>query len=365
MRHRGGPADLVETSKVERNGVLGITHAEVTEIVGGAGGFALAARAIVGQEHHDGVLPLAGLLKRQSQSTDALVDFVDHRGVHGHVAGIQRALVVGEVVPCLHFVAGFVVARWQRSSGRHNAQLDLTSQTLSAGEVPSAVVGIAVALDVFGLRQQRRMSRGMRHVQKERLTRPRCAALADHADGFVGEIVGEEVALGPLVHLDHMVVFDEAMGLMQVGKRLKDSVEPIETALARPPMLRPACAHVVVAAQVPLAHHQRGVARSAKNLCSGRHVVGDLGAVARKAGIVLGDMTHARSMAIHTGEQRSARWRAHWIHMKVGEAHTLAGEPVEVGRVDLAAEATEVAEAHIVDQHEHNIWRTRRRSNRG
>ena len=112
VRHRCRAADLVETGEVQRNGLLRVAHTEMREIVRSTRGLTLATCAVIGQENEHRVLPLAGFLESFTQSTDALIDLVDHRRIHRHVPGVQRALVVAEIVPRSDLVAGFAVACW-------------------------------------------------------------------------------------------------------------------------------------------------------------------------------------------------------------------------------------------------------------
>ena len=225
----------------------------------------------------------------------------------------------------------------------------------TADLVPADVVRVAVAVDVDGLRDERRMRCGVGDIEEERLIGTTRLTLADHPDRLVGEIVGEEVAVGILIDLDDVVVLHQPVRMVQVRERLEHSIETIEAALHRPPVLRACGGHRRVAAQVPFADHHRGIAVAAQHLGGSRHIAADLGAVTGEAGVVLRDVAHPCGVAVEAREQAGTGGRAHRVHVEVAEPHTLGCEPVEVGRADLAAEAADVGEPDVVDQHEDDV----------
>ena len=236
VRHGAWPADEVDAGQIVGHvgGVGANLDGEMVVVVGGAVGFALAAGAIVGHEHHDGVVPCAHLGQGVAQCSDGLVEMVHSGGIGGHVGGKQPAPVIVEIVPCRHLVAGFVISWRQGSTRRHNAQFDLPGVTAGSDLVPSAVVHTGVPLDVRGSGVQWGVGSRMGEVHQKRLVGAHRMSLANHGDGGVGEIVGEVVTLGVGVDIEMAVVADQLVRVVQIGEAVEDSVEPLETPLHRP-----------------------------------------------------------------------------------------------------------------------------------
>ena len=123
--------------------------------------------------------------------------------------------------------------------------------------------------------------------------------MADHADGPVGQVVGDVVAVGVLVELDGVVVLDQPVGVVQVGEGVEHAVVAVEAALARPRVAGAGVGQVAVLGEVPLADGEGGVAGVAEHLGGGGHVVGQLGGVAGEAGIGVGHVAGAGPVRVH------------------------------------------------------------------
>src|SRR3546814_13456976 len=74
-------------------------------------GHDLGRGAVVVEIDDNGILILAAILQRLDDAADALVHDLDHRGVGGHLADLDRALFGGHLVPGDVGVAG--IARGQ------------------------------------------------------------------------------------------------------------------------------------------------------------------------------------------------------------------------------------------------------------
>ena len=322
---------------------------------------ALAAGAVVGEEDDDRVVPLAHLLQRGPQSAEVLVDPVDHRRVDSHVAGVQPLFGGGQLVPRQDVGSFPGVARRQRCPRRDDPQRQLTGVTAGADLVPANGVDVVVAGDVLRHRHQWGVRRRMGEVQEERLGRARCLAFADHRDRPGGELVGQVEVVRVAVDVDLMVVLDQPVRLVEVGERVEDPEESVEAALQWPRMHRAVGGDIGVAAQVPLAGHHRRVAGGAQDLRRGGDVVGEFAAIAGEPGVVLGDVADPGRVGVDSGEQRGPGRRAHRVDVEVGEAHPLGRQAVDLGGLDLAAEASDVAEADVVDEDEDDVRAPRRR----
>ena len=148
----------------------------------------------------------------------------------------------------------------QRRSRRQQPELDLALVAAAADLVPAGAVDALVAADVGGLGDEGRVGGAVREVEEERLARVGRLAFLHEGDRPVGEVVGEEVARRVLVPFDDVVVVDEPMRMVQVRERLEEAVVPLEAALHRPRVLAGRRRTVGVAAEVPLADREGGVA---------------------------------------------------------------------------------------------------------
>ena len=159
---------------------------------------------------------------------------------------------------------------------------------------------------------------------------------------------------------DNAVVFDvNVRELADMG----DAVEIIEARFERAGLERGVVVRTEAAepsrlprraeAEVPLAHAARGVARGAQQLRQ-RHALG-----VDQQRVVGPDAAALRPCppSVTAGQQAVSRGRTDRVRrVRVGEAHALFGQPVDVGGLDLRRPiATQVAVAQIVGQDENDI----------
>ena len=172
------------------------------------------------------------------------------------------------------------------------------------------VPAIPVAIDVLGdiglFRLEGRVHGPVRQVQKKGLSRIRCFPLRNHGDSVIGDVVGEVVAVGVLIDVDQMVIGDEPMGLVHVGKPVEDPVKPIKATLAWPRPLRTRRAAMGVLGQMPFADHQGRIAVIGKDFRHRRRVIGEFHRVSGKARISVRDRTDSDAVWIAAGQQRGA-----------------------------------------------------------
>ena len=151
----------------------------------------LGARAVVGHDHDQGVLAQAELLHGLHDPPDLRVDVRHDAGVDLVHAGVQRALVGGELVPRPDPRG----ARREGRSRRHDAELRLAREDSVAHGVPAVVELAAVAVAPLGRDVVRGVRRGRREVQEERAVWARLVLVADHLDRLAGEVLAEVVAV--------------------------------------------------------------------------------------------------------------------------------------------------------------------------
>ena len=95
---------------------------------------ALAARAVVGHEHHDGVVEDAELLELVDHAPDLRVGVREEAGVHLHLARAARRVSSARGGPTRRSSSGAGVSV---GAGGHDARLDLPGEHLVAPARPS------------------------------------------------------------------------------------------------------------------------------------------------------------------------------------------------------------------------------------
>ena len=80
-----------------------------------AEGTPLIVGAVVGQEHDEGVVELAGGLELSEDFTDALIHLVHHRGEGGHAPGLVGLQHRTQIIPALNLLRlGKFIVPWRR-----------------------------------------------------------------------------------------------------------------------------------------------------------------------------------------------------------------------------------------------------------
>ena len=120
-----------------------------------------------------------------------VIGVLQEAGVDLHLASEDRLHRVRHVVPR----RDLVVATGQVGVGRDHAQLLLPGERALSLHVPSLVEPALVPVDPFRWDVVRRMGRARREVHEERPIRHQRLLLADPADGVVGQVLGQVVAL--------------------------------------------------------------------------------------------------------------------------------------------------------------------------
>ena len=287
------------------------------------------------------------------QPADLVVGVLEEAGEDLHHAGVEPALVGGQVVPLLHVG---IVARQLGVLG-DDAEFLLPGEHLLAVGVPAVVELALVLVGPFLGHLVRRVVGAGGEVQEERLVRRDLLEVGDELDGLVGQIDGQVIALlGRLRRLDLVVVVDQ-VGIVLVGVAAEEAVVALEAAAERPAVVGAGRADLLGRGQVPLADAERVVAMRQQHL--GQEAVlerdGAVGAgVARRA---LGDARHAVGVVVAPGQHARARRRAQRRGVHVGVAQPVLRQPVEVGRVDRRAVATELPVAGVVEHDEEHVRR--------
>lgn len=154
---------------------------------------------------------------------EVLVDVVDERRVHLHVAGVQPLLFLGEAVPGGYVLPNLAVALGEFGAGREEPGGELGGEAALTQDVPALVVASPVAGDVLVLGLKGAVDGVVRQVEEERLVRVVGAQRLHHGDGLVGDVVGVVVVIGELVDVQRAVVADE---LVRVKRLVRPSRTP-------------------------------------------------------------------------------------------------------------------------------------------
>ena len=128
---------------------------------------------------------------RVDQPADVVVGVLEEPGVHLHLPRQHRLELVGHVVPG----RDLGVPRGQLGVGRDDAQLLLPGEGALALRVPAVVELARVLVGPLLRHVVRGVRRARREVDEERLVRHQRLLLAHPADGLVGQVLGEVVAL--------------------------------------------------------------------------------------------------------------------------------------------------------------------------
>ena len=151
-----------------------------------------AERAVVADDVVDeGVVEDLEVGEGVDEATDVVVGVLQEPGVDLHLPGQHRLHLVGHVVPRrdLGMPGGQLGVR------RDDAQLLLAGEGALALHIPAIIESTDIAVGPFLRDVVRCVGRPRGEVDEERLVRHQGLLLADPADGPVGQILGQVVAL--------------------------------------------------------------------------------------------------------------------------------------------------------------------------
>ncbi len=249
-------ADLVDDLEAVLERLLGVV--EELCLVGGAGRAALRARAVVRDDHDQGVVELPLLLEVVEQATEVVVGMAQEAGEDLHVAAVQPACVGRERRP----VGDVRVVAGQLRVGRQDPELLLARERPLAVGVPAVIELAGVPVRPLLRDVVRRVGGAEGEVQVEGLVGVDLLGVGDELDRLVDQVLGEVVALlRGSRRLDLVVVVHEVrIPLARVAAQ--EAVEPLEAAGQGPARVRPRRRLFVARRQVPLAHGVGVVAAS-------------------------------------------------------------------------------------------------------
>jgi hypothetical protein len=273
-----------------------------------------------------------------------------------HLPRHHATLVLAERIPR----GDLLRTRREPGPGRNDAHLDLPRERLLAELVPALVELAAVFLDPFLGHMVRRMRRARREVDEERLLRRERLLRLDPRDGLVGHVGGEVVVRVERRVDAHRAVDDRGRPLVGFGR--EKAVELVESRVRGPAVERARHRRLPRGRLVRLAERSGAVAVEAQDLRKRSHALRAHACVAGERGRELGDRAHVVHMVVAAREQRGARGRAERRRVKAVETLAVLREPLEGRHLARTAERARVAEAHVVDEHDHDVRRARGRT---
>ncbi len=306
---------------------------------------AFRAAPVVRQEHHQRVVPLPQRLDLPEHPSDAGVHPFDLRRVDRHLQVHQ--LLVFLLLPG----PGLLITRRYRPVFANQTHLDHALPSLFAQPIPALTIFALVFRDILGPGVQGPVRRGVGQIEKEGLVV--LSRFVEKLHCMVGEGVGHVEAvfgwlIGPIVNCH---LSGNTLGLGLAGVEVA-----IESPIGRP--VRTLLAHV------PLARHQRAIARRLQCL-GNRDAL--LVQIALIGGITL--VAHhepdARLVGVQPRQQRCPRRAAASAVVELREANALGREAVEMGGMDLPTIAADVGVAHIVGHDQHDVGLAARARRRG
>ena len=149
-------------------------------------------------------------------------------------------------------------------------------------------------------------------VKEERLVWRGSFACTNHGDRFIGDVIGEVIALGVGIGLHRSVVTNQSVGLMKIRESVEESVELVEAALAGPRMTWTRIGLIGVFREVPFANHVGGVTIRPQSFRKGDDIFREFHGVAREPWIRVRHGADACGMWIHSSEKSCASGRTHW-----------------------------------------------------
>ena len=348
---RREPPQVVEVGELVVE-VVGLVGDVVAQLVVGPVRPAFGRRPVVRHAHDDGAIELTGRLEMVEDPADLVVGVGHERGEHLHHPGVQALSGPVDRRPLLDPRR----SRRQRRPLGQDARSQLTPVGRLPPDVPPGVEPAAEAFDPLGRRLVRRVRRPGSVPEEEGALRMGEPKLPKVGDGVVGQVGLEVVALLRGPGRLHVVGVPHQVRRPLVRLPVEEPVVAVESEPRRPHAVG-AGVPLVPGHEVPLAHAEGGVAVGPEDLGQGPRRAGEMAGVTGEVGGQVGQHPHADPVVVPPGEQARSGGRADRRGVEVGEAESAAGQPVQVGGVEVRAVGAEVGEAEVVEDDHHDVRR--------
>ena len=175
-------------------------------------------------------------------------------------------------------------------------------------------------------------------------------------NGVVNKIFGEVIASPIRSRCGDMSVVAHNFRAVLVSLCIEESVEAVKPACKWPSIEGTSGACFGERCDMPFADHVVAVAVRAEHFSKCSCFVCDLAAIAGVAAVEVGEATNTNRVMITASEKCCTSGGTHRCRMKAREAKSALCNRINSGCVVLGAVATKVCEAHIVKQHDENVW---------
>ena len=350
---RAGRAELVQLALHELGGLQGRHPVEVGQLVEGAVHRAFGGGAVVTDDVvDDRVVEDLEVLEGVDDPADVVVGVLQEPGEHLHLAGQHRLELVGHVVPR----RDLGVAAGELGVGGDDAELLLAGEDPLALHVPAVVELTAVAVGPLLGDVVRRMGRPVGEVDEERLVRHQRLLLTHPADGPVGQVLGQVVALfGRGRRLDwRRPVVERRVPLVVLAA--DEPVERLEpTTTGRPGVERTHRRRLPHRHLVALAELRRRVSVQLQRHRQRRLGVRSQRVVAGRGRRRLGDAAHADRVMVAARQQRGSRRRAQGAGVEPVVPQPTGRQPFRRRHPARPPERGRRAEPDVVEQDDQHV----------
>ena len=321
---------------------------------------ALRRRPVVREGEHERVVEPPDLFEEVEHPPDLMVGVAQEGREALHEARRHALLVARERVPRRHPLG----ARRELGPVGQETELLLPGEGRLPPLVPAGVEVAAVPLDPVRRRVVGGVAGARAEIEEERLVGVGGLQVGDELDRAVGDVRAEVVAVLPRPRRRHAMAVVHERGRELVRLAAEEAVEAVEAAPQRPPGPRRAEVALVVRREVPLADRVRAVAERPEHLGEKAVLLADAGVIPGEAGGEVGDPAHADAVVVAPGEDAGAGRGAQRGGVEVRVAQAVCGQPVERRCGDVGPEAAELCEAHVVEQDDQHVGRSRGRTYR-
>jgi hypothetical protein len=227
-----GAADLIDQLEAFLQRLLGVV--EELRLVGGPGGPALGAGAVVGDDHDQGVVQLPEHAQELDQPPDLVIGVAKETSEHLHEPVVQAPSLRRQRPPVGHVG---IVAR-QLGVGGNDTEFLLPGEHPLPVGVPAVVKLARVPVRPLFRHVVRRVRGAEAQVQVERLGRVDLLDVGNELHRLVAQVLAEVVTLLGRARRIHLVVVVHQIRIPLAGVTAQEAVEALEAAPERPPVER-------------------------------------------------------------------------------------------------------------------------------
>ncbi len=337
-----GPADLIDQLEAFLQRLLGVV--EELRLVGGAGGPALGAGAVVGDDHDQGVVQLAEPAQVLDQPPDLMIGVGQETGEDLHHPAVQAAGRRGQRRPVGH--VGIVPRQF--GVRRDDAEFLLPGEDLLPVRIPAVVKLARIPVCPFLGHVMRRVRGTEAQMQVERLSRVDLLDVGDELHRLVHQVLAEVITLLGRARRLHLVVVIHQIRIPLAGVTAQEAVEALETAAQRPPVERARARLLVARRQVVLPDHERAVAVLQQHLGQETVLERDDAVVPGITAGELRDAGHRVAMVVAAGQDARPARRTQRRRVHVAVAQAIRRDRIEAGRRDRAAITAQLPEPRVI-----------------